>query len=113
MKRVEAIIRPAALDDVNRALCDAGSQGITVTDVRGYGRQKGHSEIHSGTEYFIEFQPKIRIEVVVPADMVEHIVEAICSAAQTGNIGDGKIFVHPVDDAVRIRTRERGRISVQ
>lgn len=112
MKKVEAIIRPALLEEVNLALSEAGNQGVTVSEVKGYGRQKGHTEIHSGTEYLVEFQPKIRIEVVIPDDRVEDIVEAICSAAQTGNIGDGKIFILPVDDAIRVRTRERGNVAI-
>jgi len=112
VKKVEAIIRPALLEEVNLALSEAGNQGVTVSEVKGYGRQKGHTEIHSGTEYLVEFQPKIRIEVVIPDDRVEDIVEAICSAAQTGNIGDGKIFILPVDDAIRVRTRERGNVAI-
>ncbi len=112
MKKVEAIIRPSVLEDVNYALCEAGSQGVTVSEVKGYGRQRGHTEIHSGTEYIVEYQPKIRIEVIVPDDRVEAIIEAICTAAQTGNIGDGKIFILPVDDAVRVRTRERGNVAI-
>jgi nitrogen regulatory protein P-II 1 len=113
LKKVEAIIRPSALEDVNHALCEAGGQGLTVSDVKGYGRQKGHTETHSGTEYIVEFQPKVRVEIVITDDRVEDMVKAICSAAQTGNIGDGKIFVIPVDDAIRVRTRENGDVSIQ
>ncbi len=112
MKKIEAIIRPNALEDVNYALWEAGGQGLTVSEVKGYGRQRGHTETHAGTEYIVEFLPKVRIEVIVPDNLVDAIVDAICSVAQTGSIGDGKIFVLPVDDAVRVRTREQGDVAI-
>lgn len=107
MKKVEAIIKPFKLDDVKEALSSIGVQGMTVTEVRGFGRQKGHKEIYRGAEYLVDFLPKIKIEMVVPADLVEQAIEKVISAARTGNIGDGKIFVVPVETVVRIRTGER------
>ena len=106
MKLVMAIIKPFKLDDVRRALSELGLQGMTVTEVRGYGRQKGHTEIYRGAEYAVSFIPKLKIEVVVPANQVDKTVDAIAAAAKTGKIGDGKIFVMPVEQAVRIRTGE-------
>jgi nitrogen regulatory protein P-II 2 len=106
MKLITAIIRPFKLDDVRDALSQAGVTGITVTEVKGYGRQKGHTEIYRGAEYAVNFLPKVRIEVVVAADQADKVVEAIGAAAKTGQIGDGKIFVTPVEQAVRIRTGE-------
>ncbi len=106
MKIVMAIIKPFKLDDVREALTAIGVQGLTVTEVKGYGRQKGHTEIYRGAEYAVSFLPKLKIEVVVPADQVDKVVEAISGAARTGQIGDGKIFVHGIDRAVRIRTGE-------
>ena len=106
MKLVIAIIKPFKLEEVRDALIAVGIHGLTVTEVKGYGRQKGHTEIYRGAEYAVNFLPKLRIEVVVPADQVERVVEAIGSAAKTGQIGDGKIFVAPIDRALRIRTGE-------
>ena len=108
MKKIEAIIKPFKLDDVKEALQEIGAYGITVTEARGFGRQKGHSELYRGAEYVIDFLPKVKIEVVVNDDLVEKTIEAIVAAAQTGRIGDGKIFVLPIEDAIRIRTGERG-----
>ena len=106
MKLVTAIIKPFKLDDVREALGEAGVQGITVTEVKGFGRQKGHTELYSGAEYVVDFLPKVRIDVVVPEDQVDPVVDAISNAAKTGKIGDGKIFVSPVEKVVRIRTGE-------
>ncbi|MGZ9099694.1 MAG: P-II family nitrogen regulator [Brevundimonas sp.] len=108
MKKIEAVIKPFKLDEVKEALQDAGVQGMTVLEAKGYGRQKGHSELYRGAEYVIDFLPKIKIEVVVPDDMVNSVVEAIQAAARTGKIGDGKIFVSDVLDVIRIRTGETG-----
>ncbi|MEJ2032826.1 MAG: P-II family nitrogen regulator [Deltaproteobacteria bacterium] len=112
MKKIEAIIKPARLDDVKEALNAIGIQGMTMSEVKGYGRQKGHKEIYRGAEYVIDFIPKIKIEVVVAADQAEQVVEAIRQAANTGKIGDGKIFVLPLEEAVRVRTGERGRSAI-
>ncbi len=112
MKKIEAIIKPFKLDDVKEALQDVGVQGMTVLEAKGYGRQKGHSELYRGAEYVIDFLPKIKIEVVVPDDMVASVVEAIQAAARTGKIGDGKIFVSDVLDVIRIRTGESGPQAV-
>lgn len=106
MKIVTAIIKPFKLDEVREALTEVGIQGITVTEVKGYGRQKGHTEIYRGTEYAVSFLPKIKIEVVVEDGTADQAVEAITDAAKTGQIGDGKIFVHGIDQAIRIRTGE-------
>jgi len=106
MKIVMAIIKPFKLDDVREALTAIGVQGLTVTEVKGYGRQKGHTEIYRGAEYAVSFLPKLKVEVVVPGDQVDKVVESISGAARTGQIGDGKIFVHGIDRAVRIRTGE-------
>jgi nitrogen regulatory protein P-II 2 len=106
MKQVMAIIKPFKLDEVRQTLTELGLHGMTVTEVRGYGRQKGHTEIYRGAEYTVKFLPKLKIEVVVPADQVDKAVDAIAIAAKTGKIGDGKIFVIPVEQAVRIRTNE-------
>jgi nitrogen regulatory protein P-II 1 len=108
MKKVEAIIKPFKLDDAKQALGEIGVQGMSVSEVRGFGRQKGHSELYRGAEYVVDFLPKIKIEVVVPDDMVEKVTVALTGAARTGKIGDGKIFVIPVGDAIRIRTGEKG-----
>lgn len=112
MKKIEAVIKPFKLDEVKEALQDAGVQGMTVLEAKGYGRQKGHSELYRGAEYVIDFLPKIKIEVVVPDDMVNSVVDAIQAAARTGKIGDGKIFVYPVEQVVRIRTGETGEDAV-
>jgi len=109
MRKVEAIIKPFKLDEVKEALNEIGVQGMTVTEVKGYGRQKGHKEIYRGAEYVVDFIPKIKIEVVVETELVEKVVTTIQKAAYTGKIGDGKIFVIPIEQAVRIRTGERGK----
>ncbi|AMM40041.1 nitrogen regulatory protein P-II 1 [Candidatus Desulfofervidus auxilii] len=108
MKKIEAIIKPFKLDEVKEALTEIGIQGMTVTEVRGFGRQKGHTEIYRGAEYVVDFLPKIKIEIVVPDNLVLKTLEIIQHSASTGKMGDGKIFVFPVDEAVRIRTGERG-----
>ncbi|MFN7612156.1 MAG: P-II family nitrogen regulator [Alphaproteobacteria bacterium] len=108
MKKIEAIIKPFKLDDVKEALQEIGLQGITVIEARGFGRQKGHTELYRGAEYVVDFLPKVKIEVIVDDPMVEKTISAIMAAAQTGRIGDGKIFVSTIDDAIRIRTGERG-----
>ncbi len=107
MKKIEAIIKPFKLDDVKEALHDAGVQGLTVTEAKGFGRQKGHTELYRGAEYVVDFLPKLKVEVVVADAQAETIVEAIEAAARTGRIGDGKIFISNVEQAVRIRTGER------
>ena len=112
MKKIEAVIKPFKLDEVKEALQDAGVQGMTVLEAKGYGRQKGHSELYRGAEYVIDFLPKIKIEVVVPDDMVNSVVDAIQAAARTGKIGDGKIFISDVLDVIRIRTGESGTQAV-
>lgn len=109
MKKIEAIIKPFKIDDVKKALHEAGVNGMTVTEVRGFGRQKGHTEIYRGAEYVVDFVPKVKIEAVVPAEAVAAVVERIVTSARTGKIGDGKIFVYDIEDVVRIRTSERGR----
>jgi nitrogen regulatory protein P-II 1 len=108
MKQVTAIIKPFKLDEVREALADIGVSGLTVTEVKGFGRQKGHTELYRGAEYVVDFLPKIRIDVVLPAAMVDGAIDAIIKAAFTGKIGDGKIFVSPVEQAIRIRTGESG-----
>ena len=108
MKKVEAIIKPFKLDDVKEALAEVGVQGLTALEVKGFGRQKGHTELYRGAEYVVDFLPKVKIELVVADDQVHKVVEAIERAARTGKIGDGKIFIIPVDEVVRIRTGERG-----
>lgn len=108
MKKIEAIIKPFKLDDVKEALNEIGIQGMTITEVKGYGRQKGHKEIYRGAEYVVDFVPKIKIEIIVKQERAEDVVNTICKASNTGKIGDGKIFVLPVDDVIRVRTGERG-----
>ena len=108
MKKIEAIIKPFKLDDVKDALHDAGVSGLTVSEVKGFGRQKGHTELYRGAEYVVDFIPKVKIEVVVEDDQADRVVEAIEAAARTGRIGDGKIFVMAIEQAVRIRTGDRG-----
>ena len=108
MKKVEAIIKPFKLDEVKESLSSIGVQGITVSEVKGFGRQKGHTEVYRGAEYVVDFLPKVKLEIIVKEDMVAQVVDAIMKAAKTGRIGDGKIFVTPIDDVVRIRTGERG-----
>ncbi|MEZ5686123.1 MAG: P-II family nitrogen regulator [Paracoccaceae bacterium] len=112
MKKVEAIIKPFKLDEVKEALQEAGIQGLSVIEVKGFGRQKGHTELYRGAEYVVDFLPKVKIEMVLPDDMVEPAIEAITSAARTEKIGDGKIFVSPVEQAIRIRTGETGDDAV-
>jgi len=108
MKKIEAIIKPFKLDDVKDALNEIGIHGLTVIEVKGYGRQRGHTELYKGAEYVVDFLPKVKIELVVNDDLVSKVVEAIERSAKSGKIGDGKIFILPVDEAVRIRTGERG-----
>jgi nitrogen regulatory protein P-II 2 len=108
MKLVSAVIKPFKLDDVREALSDIGIQGVTVTEVKGFGRQKGHTELYRGAEYVVDFLPKVKIEVAIDDDMLDQVIEAITSTANTGKIGDGKIFVMPVEQVVRIRTGETG-----
>jgi nitrogen regulatory protein P-II 2 len=112
MKIVMAVIKPFKLDEVREALTSMGIQGLTVTEVKGYGRQKGHTEIYRGAEYAVSFLPKLKIEVAVASDQVEQVIEAITGAAKTGQIGDGKIFVYQIDQAVRIRTGERDAVAL-
>jgi nitrogen regulatory protein P-II 1 len=112
MKKIEAIIKPFKLDEVKDALHEVGIKGITVTEAKGFGRQKGHTELYRGAEYVVDFLPKVKVEVILDEDLVERAVEAIQQAAQTGRIGDGKIFVSTVDEAIRIRTGERGSEAV-
>ncbi|HEY2776121.1 MAG TPA: P-II family nitrogen regulator [Candidatus Binatia bacterium] len=112
MKKVEAIIKPFKLDEVKEALSGVGVQGITVSEVKGFGRQRGHTELYRGAEYVVDFLPKVKLEVIVKEDQVEPVVEAITAAARTGRIGDGKIFVTTVDEVVRIRTGETGESAL-
>jgi nitrogen regulatory protein P-II 1 len=112
MKKIEAVIKPFKLDDVKEALHTIGIQGLTVTEVKGFGRQKGHTELYRGAEYVVDFLPKIKLEVVVSDDLVDKVVNAIVEAANTGRIGDGKIFVLPLEETIRIRTGERGPEAV-
>ncbi len=112
MKKIEAIIKPFKLDEVKEALHEIGLQGITVTEAKGFGRQKGHTELYRGAEYVVDFLPKVKIEIVLADDMVQKAIDAIQTAARTGKIGDGKIFVLNVEDAIRIRTGERGNDAV-
>ena len=112
MKKIEAVIKPFKLEEVKDALTEIGIQGLTVSEVKGFGRQKGHTELYRGAEYVVDFIPKIKIEVVVPDNIVEKVVEAIVNAARTGRIGDGKVFIIPVEDAIRIRTGERGENAI-
>lgn len=112
MKKIEAIVKPFKMDDVREALGDIGISGMTVTEVKGFGRQKGHSELYRGAEYNIDFLPKVKIEIVITDDQVEHAVETIMQTAQTGKIGDGKIFVYNVERAIRIRTGEENEDAV-
>jgi nitrogen regulatory protein P-II 1 len=112
MKKIEAIIRPFRIDDVREALAEIGVKGMTLTEVKGYGRQKGHTELYRGSEYQIDFLPKIKLEVVVPDRLEEQVVDTIVRTAKTGQVGDGKIFVMTVDDAVRVRTGESGEAAL-
>ncbi len=112
MKKIEAIIKPFKLDEVKEALHEVGLQGITVTEAKGFGRQKGHTELYRGAEYVVDFLPKVKIEIVLDDGMLDRAIEAIQKAAHTGRIGDGKIFVSSVEDAIRIRTGERGSDAI-
>jgi nitrogen regulatory protein P-II 1 len=112
VKKIEAVIKPFKLDEVKEALHDVGVSGITVTEAKGFGRQKGHTELYRGAEYVVDFLPKVKLEVVVEDGIVERVVEAIANSARTGRIGDGKIFVSPVEEALRIRTGERGADAI-
>ncbi len=112
MKKIEAIIKPFKLDEVKEALHEIGLQGITVIEAKGFGRQKGHTELYRGAEYIVDFLPKVKIELVIEDDMLERAVEAIMQAAHTGRIGDGKIFITSVEDAIRVRTGERGKEAI-
>jgi nitrogen regulatory protein PII len=112
VKKIEAIIKPFKLEDVKEALSEIGVEGMTVSEVKGFGRQKGHTEIYRGTEYTVDFLPKLKLDIVVPDSLVQQSIEAITKSAKTGKIGDGKIFVMPVEEAVRIRTDERGDKAV-
>ncbi len=112
MRKVEAIIKPFKLEEVKDALANVGIKGLTVTEVKGFGRQKGHKELYRGAEYEIEFLPKIKLEVVVPESELEVVIEAIVSSARTGRLGDGKIFVTPMEEVMRIRTGERGEDAI-
>ena len=112
MKKIEAIIKPFKLDEVKDALHELGLKGMTVTEVKGFGRQKGHTELYRGAEYVVDFLPKVKIEVVLDDNLVERAIEAIQQAAQTGRIGDGKIFVYPIEEVLRIRTGERGSEAI-
>ena len=112
MKKIEAIIKPFKMEDVKEALAEIGIEGMTVTEVKGFGRQKGHTEIYRGSEYTVDFLPKVKFELVLADDRVAKAVDAIVGAAKTGKIGDGKVFVLPIEDAIRIRTEERGEAAV-
>lgn len=112
MKKIEAIIRPFKIDDVREALSEVGVRGITLTEVKGYGRQKGHTEVYRGSEYQIDFLPKLKIEIIVPDNLVDRVIDTIVKAARTGQVGDGKIFVYDVIEAVRIRTEESGEDAI-
>ncbi len=112
MKMITAIIKPFKLDDVRQAIADIGVQGITVTEVKGFGRQRGHTELYRGAEYVVDFLPKAKMEIAVPDDMAEQVIEAITNTARTGSIGDGKIFVANLEQAIRIRTGETGSDAV-
>lgn len=112
MKKIEAIIKPFKIDEVKDALSQIGIKGMTITEVKGFGRQKGHKEVYRGAEYVVDFVPKIKIEVVIDDVMVERVVETIIKSAQTGKIGDGKIFVYSIEEVIRIRTGEKGKDAV-
>ena len=112
LKKIEAIIKPFKLDDVKEALNEIGVQGMTTSEVKGYGRQKGHKEIYRGAEYVVDFIPKLKLEIVVGSELTDQVVETIIQASNTGKIGDGKIFVLPVEEAIRVRTGERGKDAI-
>jgi|ERR1041385_1167125 nitrogen regulatory protein P-II 1 len=112
MKKIEAIVKPFKLEEIKDALGGIGVEGMTVTEVKGFGRQKGHAEIYRGSEYTVDFLPKIKIEIVLPDELAEDAVETIIKTAKTGKIGDGKVFILPVDEAIRIRTQEKGELAI-
>ena len=112
MKKIEAIIKPFKMEDVKEALSEIGIEGMTVSEVKGFGRQKGHTEIYRGSEYTVDFLPKVKFEIVVADERVQRAVETIAAAAKTGKIGDGKVFVLPIEEAIRIRTEERGDAAI-
>lgn len=112
MKKVTAIIKPFKLDDVRDALTEIGVNGMTVSEVKGFGRQRGHTEIYRGAEYAVDFLPKVSIEIVLPDERVDEVVDVVVEAARTGKVGDGKVFVEPIDEVVRIRTGERGKEAI-
>ena len=112
MKKIEAIVKPFKMEDVKEALTEIGIEGMTVSEVKGFGRRKGHTEIYRGSEYTVDFLPKVKFEIVVPDDRVQRTVETIVRTARTGKIGDGKVFVISIDEAIRIRTEERGEAAV-
>ncbi|MFV0415840.1 MAG: P-II family nitrogen regulator [Chthoniobacterales bacterium] len=112
MKKIEAIIKPFKMEDVKEALSEIGIEGMTVGEIKGFGRQKGHTEIYRGSEYTVDFLPKVKFEIIIPDSLVEKAVEAISRSAKTGKIGDGKIFILPVEEAIRIRTDERGESAI-
>jgi nitrogen regulatory protein PII len=112
MKKIEAIIKPFKMEDVKEALSEIGVEGMTVSEVKGFGRQKGHTEIYRGSEYTVDFLPKVKFEIVIADERVQRAVDAIVQSAKTGKIGDGKVFILPIDDAIRIRTEERGESAV-
>jgi len=112
MKKIEAIIKPFKLEDVKEALAEIGIEGMTISEVKGFGRQKGHTEIYRGSEYTVDFLPKVKFEIVLAEDRVAKAVEAIVNSAKTGKIGDGKVFILPIEDAIRIRTEERGDAAI-
>jgi nitrogen regulatory protein P-II 1 len=112
MKKIEAIIKPFKLDDVKEALNEIGIQGMTISEVKGYGRQKGHKEIYRGAEYIVDFIPKVKIEIVVAAELAQKVADKIREAASTGKIGDGKIFITPIEEAIRVRTGETGQDAI-
>lgn len=112
MKKIEAIIRPFRLDDVREALAEVGVKGMTLTEVKGYGRQKGHTELYRGSEYQIDFLPKIKLELVVPDKLADRVMDAILKAAKTGQVGDGKIFLYDVEEVIRVRTGESGESAL-
>jgi nitrogen regulatory protein P-II 1 len=112
MKKIEAIIKPFKMEDVKEALSEIGIEGMTVSEVKGFGRQKGHTEIYRGSEYTVDFLPKVKFEIVLADDRVQKAVDAIVQSAKTGKIGDGKVFILPIEDAIRIRTEERGDSAI-
>jgi nitrogen regulatory protein PII len=112
MKKIEAIVKPFKMEDVKEALSEIGVEGMTVSEVKGFGRQKGHTEIYRGSEYTVDFLPKVKFEIVVADDRVQRAVDAIVQSAKTGKIGDGKVFILPLEDAIRIRTEERGDSAI-